>query len=313
MKDLNGKKVTVVYKKSSYDLYKDSSDSLTREYAQGTAALRESHECNSNSLETVVDMLNETGAITTKLYRGDIKEQLEEMIASDLIVVVGGDGTVLDVSHYLLDSKVPILAVNSDPKRSVGFFSHSDAKGFRQTLHSLDDRSVVPENYLQRLEVRINGQKILEPVLNEVALVHQSPAALTRYSLQIAGKQIYDGNNSDSLRSAGIIISTPAGSTAWNYSLGGEVLSLDRKVMQIHERSLRGMEGKGVISKEAIILESKSREGVLYIDGEHCKYEVGLGDIVEIKLGEPLLVLGDIQHKQQEYARQKITRYQRSY
>lgn len=276
--------VLLVYKKSQYELYRDSPDAAVKNYARNhEESLKASHDEQERTLETVLSELQKQGFSQRTVYRAQLPE--EDMQRYELIVSVGGDGTFLEVSHYV--QQTPLLGVNSDPNRSVGFFccATQDTVG-----EFLQQPKSVPKTELHRLHVLRDGVALPEPVLNDVLFAHVNPAANTRFTLEIAGKQqAYRG-------SGGLLVCTAAGSTAWMKMLGGHSMPLQSKNLQYKVRDVLGEEAHYA---GALKMISQCREGKLYIDGEHLRYDVGLDQTVELKHGMPLTVLGDLEKKRE--------------
>ena len=271
--------VLVVYKKSSLELYSDSSDEKLQEFMESNnvdiEVMRKSHDSQKKALEKVLDNLEKNGIDHSVIYRAD----LEKIRDKDLVVSVGGDGTFLEVSHYVKGT--PVLGVNSDPMNSVGYYCCFDADNFYKAFDS-------PKSRLNRLEILINGDKIEEPILNDFLFAHPNPASTTRYKI-----------NGEEHKNSGLLVATAAGSTAWIYQENGTVLgSEDNKIQYLN----RGERGVKPCFADEMQLESLTRKGQIYIDGPHLTYDLTLGDILEVRKGEPLLVYGNIEAKRRKFA-----------
>jgi NAD+ kinase len=168
-------RILVVYKKSAYQLYalekkEPKVRALIRRHAPHTTRMAQSHEAHTESLEMVVAACRSLGADVKRIYRA----HLRSTASADLVVTVGGDGTVLDASHRILD--VPLLGVNSNPARSVGFLTGAHAGNVGDILEGILSRRVLPLR-LMRLQVLLNGKPVGVPVLNDILFCHCNPAA----------------------------------------------------------------------------------------------------------------------------------------
>ena len=278
-------KVLVVYKKSAWELFSSSQDphveAFMRERGRDTKAFASSHETQGRAREAVESAISKSGAQVEMLYRSDLTPERFENI--DLAVTVGGDGTFLETSHYL-SSETPILGVNSDPSRSVGFFSACSGPEFLALFERLDE---IPRAEVTRAEVVIDGQVTGPPVLNDVLFASPNPAATTRYRL---GDLRY--------RNSGLLACTAAGSTAWMFQEGGVPMQLDDTRLQILHRGTRGSPPEFT---EQLALISLTRRGELFIDGEHLAFPLSIGQTLELRGGPPLLVIGDLARKRKEF------------
>ncbi|XP_011082799.1 NADH kinase-like isoform X1 [Sesamum indicum] len=238
------------------------------------------------------------------VFRFDLSEPIRDV---DLVVTVGGDGTLLQASH-LMDDSIPVLGVNSDPTRpeevaelseefdatrSTGYLCAATANNFEQMIDGiLENRSEPSE--LARMAVSVNSKLISTAALNDVLLAHPCPATVSRFSFRI--KKI--GEPLSSLlhcRSSGLRVSTAAGSTAAMLSAGGSAMPILSKELQymVREPISPGatshlMHGT-VKSYETMDIGWFCREGLLYIDGSHVVHSVQLGDTIELSSGAPPL------------------------
>ncbi len=266
--------VLVVYKKSKYELYRDSKDEKIRQFMaqdQSVSVMKKSHFRQNDSLAYLLDTIYKMNFDFDVIYRADLKPVENK----DLVIAVGGDGTVLEVSHYLKD--VPVLGYNSDPGTSVGFLCCCDMVDVKHVLEGLDD---YPKTKLKRLEVSIDDKIIPELVLNDLRYCHQNPAATTSFKM-----------NKKKYKNCGLLVSTSAGSTAWMWSENGYIFDLNLNCFQY---KLMGQRNAKHLFNNHLGVKSFTRQGKIYIDGPHLSYECGLGQELEIKMVEPLNLVGDL-------------------
>ncbi len=278
-------RVLVVYKKSAWELFTGSEDphvgSFMRESGRDAKLFEESHEIQKRSLDAVVAAVEGAGAAVETLYRSDLHPDRFEGL--DLAITVGGDGTFLETSHCV-PTGMPIMGVNSDPARSVGFFSTCPGAEFPSLFERFDQ---LPDTELPRAEVAIDGERSGPPVLNDVLFANPNPAATTRYRI---GEQRY--------RNSGLLACTSAGSTAWMFQEGGEPMRLDDRRLQIYHRGTRGVRPEFAGS---LALVSLTRRGELFIDGEHLSLPLSIGQRLELRPGPALRVIGDLACKREEF------------
>jgi len=219
----------------------------------------------------------------------------------DLVVTVGGDGTLLAASHGI-GHGVPLLGVNSAPSHSVGFFCGARKDDVRASLEeALSGKLRRAE--LTRMRVERNGERLHERVLNEALFCHMSPAATSRYILRLgtmtgpgAGKTI----EHEEQKSSGLWIGPAAGSTAAQRSAGGKVLPLSSRKLQFVVREPYRAEGHaldvtlGLVDEDQVLeIKSKMRSARVFLDGDHIVHDVTIGDVITLRRSdEPLVVLG---------------------
>lgn len=150
-------------------------------------------------------------AITAEAYSAD---QLEQDV--DIIIVLGGDGTLIRVAHLYGACDVPIMGVNMG---TVGFLSSIEADEIEASLDKLIHRQyLLDERMLLEIDVmQTNQRQNRYYSLNEVVFKSVRGRIL---SLNIA----IDGQSHATFRGDGIIVATPTGSTAYSLSAGGPVI-----------------------------------------------------------------------------------------
>jgi NAD+ kinase len=216
---------------------------------------------------------------------------------SDLVVTIGGDGTLLATSHGI-GRDVPLLGVNSAPAHSVGFFCAAKKGTVRDSIAAAL-QGCLPPVELTRMRVDLNGRLVHTRVLNEALFCHESPAATSRYILRVVGpRNVVIAE--DEQKSSGLWVGPAAGSTAAQRSAGGSVLPLSSRQIQyvVREpyephREVFHMAVGLVEAGQCVVLRSKMRHARLFLDGDHIVHEVNIGDSVTMSAAdEPLVVLG---------------------
>jgi NAD+ kinase len=285
-------RVLVVYKKSTYQRYVGRAQERLEELIEhsdiSVEGLLQEHEVHQETLKRAKSALRELGARAVLRYR---PEPMPEEGAWDLIVTLGGDGTLLWASH-LADSATPMLAINSAPDTSVGYFCAGNAHDVDEVLSAaLDGR--LKSSRLARMRVELGDRLISTRVLNDALYCHESPAATSRYILEHAGNQ-------ERQMSSGVWVGPAAGSTAALRSAGGKVLPVgSQKIQFVVREPYRGVDNryeliKGLVSPgEAVEITSRMTKGRLFLDGTQKVHAVGIGDRVRMNLSdEPLTLLG---------------------
>ncbi len=134
--------------------------------------------------------------------------------APDLLVVIGGDGTLLRFAAAAAERDIPILGVNLG---RIGFLSEITSEQFSESLLRIQAGEGFVETRMM-LECRINGEEY-PSCLNDVLISKKSFSGTIQVDL------FCDGLSVGTVFSDGIIASTPTGSTAYNLSAGGPVVT----------------------------------------------------------------------------------------
>ncbi|MEJ2367611.1 MAG: NAD(+)/NADH kinase [Acidobacteriota bacterium] len=183
----------------------------------------------------------------------------------DVIVVLGGDGTLLSAARHLHRREIPIIGVNLG---RLGFLTEIPTAEMIATLDAyLEGRADI--QYRMMLLVRlIRGGECLATFncLNDAVLNKAALARIIHFSVEVGGQWLTD------MRADGLIVATPTGSTAYNLAAGGPILTPGMGAVIIsplcpHTLSMRPliMEGRDTIR---VTLLQDSGEVYLTADGQ---------------------------------------------
>jgi NAD+ kinase len=218
-------------------------------------------------------------------FNAALKRQLA---GADFIISVGGDGTLLRASQYARDGMV--IGVNSAPGDSVGHFCAANQENFAERLEAILALKWRPVE-LARLRVTLDGKTLPELALNDVLIAHYSPAATTRYLIEV-------GDHAEEHRSSGVWISTAAGSTAGIGSAGGRRMPLRSRHIQFLARELYREPDRiykltrGLAPPDSgVMIASKMPDGRLFIDGARAQYPFPFGTRARIEIAQESLKL----------------------
>ena len=197
---------------------------------------------------------------------------------SEIIIVLGGDGTMLSTCRLVADKGVPVLGINIG---GLGFITEVQLDKLYETMEKvLSGECPIEERLMLTAQVRRLGELIAEYiVLNEVVI---NKAALAR----IIDLETYVNQNYvTTFKADGLIISTPTGSTAYSLSAGGPILypTLDNIIITpicSHTLTNRAMvlPGDSIIK---VILRSPTERVYLTMDGQ-VGFSVMQNDVIEV-------------------------------
>lgn len=154
----------------------------------------------------------------------------------DLIIVVGGDGSLLRAAHAVVRNEIPVIGIN---RGRLGFLTDIHPTELEKVKAILDGDYILEKRFLLTAHIERHGEFLGESdALNEVALIPDSMPHMNEFEIYI-DDQFVCSQHSD-----GMIIATPTGSTAYALSGGGPILHphLDAMVivpMYPHSLSMR--------------------------------------------------------------------------
>lgn len=239
----------------------------------------------SFSLHTLDDFAASTDGGPSHFIAG---QQLGLRSKLDLVICVGGDGTLLRTSHFVGGS-TRMIGINSVPQHSVGHLCSSTPDQLENDLLDVFTNKKKPRS-VRRLMARTKAGAQLPYALNDIYFGHQHPASASRYTLTIEGPQ----QRSEKQLSSGLWLSTPAGSTAAirSYGLGSLDAGAEQFLLAVrepyshpgHHLSLTRLVLDG--NTQSVTLLSRMRHGIVCVDGPVTACVLGFGDTLEVGLQE---------------------------
>ena len=169
----------------------------------------------------------------------------------DLIIVFGGDGTLLGAARKFIEIEIPILGINMG---AVGFLTDVNIENFESVVKDIFNGDYILEER-SLVEAGFSDQEIFG--LNEVLIHSGSYAQLMRYRLLIDGKTVYEQ------RSDGLIVATPTGSTAYALSAGGSIVHPELNIWNIIPMMSQSLSSRPLIVSNKKSLEIQLIEGPL--------------------------------------------------
>ena len=206
-------------------------------------------------------------------------EKREISQQADLLIVLGGDGTLLSVARAAHPHNIPILAVNLG---SLGFLAEISIDELYPTLENiLAGKFEIENRMLLNACIWRNGEKVEDHnVLNDVVINKGAVARVI--SLQV----LVNGQYMTSYRADGLIIATPTGSTAYSLSAGGPIIHPSMHTLVLSPICPFTLTNRSILIPDQSIIQVKLAAEYddvrVTLDGQEG-YDMRAGDILEIK------------------------------
>lgn len=179
----------------------------------------------------------------------------------DVIIVVGGDGTLLKMLHMLRDSRIPIMTVRMGRR---GFLLDVTPLEISERIEDLMKGRYSVVNYM-RLLARAGGEE-MPPALNEVVVASSTRSKVIRLKVYKDERFLYY------IEGDGVIVATPLGSTAYSMSAGGPILDHNLRGFVITPLAPVQTWLRPVVvdisSRINVMLAEDSIEGQVIVDGQ---------------------------------------------
>jgi NAD+ kinase len=232
--------------------------------------------------ESLMTALAAEGIETTVIADAVSASSFENL--PELVVVLGGDGTILKAVEFTYALGVPILGVNMG---RVGFLAEAEHADIAAVVSAIVQRSWTPETRVMiKVEVHRHDEMVYDSfALNEVAIEKVARELMTELRVSV------DGSPLMTWAGDGLVVSTPTGSTAYAFSAGGPVIWPTANVLLAVPISAHALFAKPiVVSPESRIdVEVLSDGAMATLDGRR-RTDLLQGDFVQVtKLAQPLL------------------------
>jgi NAD+ kinase len=220
---------------------------------------------------------------------GDARDRIgEELHDTDLVCVLGGDGTFLRTARAIGGSGVPALGINLG---RVGFLAKVESDGLEHALDQVaaGDYAVEDRFRISARVVRRDGQVEEHACLNEVVVARGSRVRMIQLEVEVSGAHLA------TYVADAVVVATPTGSTAYSFSAGGSILDPRLRNMVITPVAAYLSPLHSVVAGERHEVDLTLREAhdgaLISIDGQE-DLPMRVGDRVEVRaLPEPLRMI----------------------
>jgi NAD+ kinase len=214
---------------------------------------------------------------------GEYETLIGALASTDLLVVLGGDGTFLRAARAVAAVDVPVLGVNAG---KVGFLSKADAQQLEPVLDLLvsGEFSIEPRMTLE-VQLLSSGRRASAEqhvALNEAAIVRGSSPRVVRLDVAI------DDSHLATYVADGLVVASPTGSTGYSFSAGGPILDPTSRNLVVTPIAayLSAIRSVVVSPRHTVTVRVvDARDALVSIDGRE-DYPVLVGDAVQVRARE---------------------------
>jgi len=231
----------------------------------------------SHKIEAVLDVDTANIVNIKSKYQ---KSQIASLV--DMIIVLGGDGTLLGVARLTIEKGIPILGVNLG---GLGFLTEVTLDELYPTLEKvINGEFIIDERMMLMTHIHRQGETLAQsPVLNDIVINHGIVARMIILDIFVNSQFV------TSLRGDGLIISTPTGSTAYSLSAGGPIIHPTVSAIMLtpvcpHTLTNRPIVIPSNVKIEAI-LKTEDEGAMVTFDGQ-VGFSLKKEDIVEVHSAE---------------------------
>lgn len=213
--------------------------------------------------------------------------QKSDLAKIDLVVVAGGDGTILRAVETVRNNASPILGINLG---HVGFLAEAEQSDLAEVINSVNNKKwIVEKRMCLNVEVKLNEKNIFSTfALNDVSIEKTVRGHMFDLILAIDDLPVSE------FGADGIVCATPSGSTAYAFSAGGPVVWPEVEALLVVPISAHALFAKPLVvspsSKISVAIPSDSADGMLVADGRR-EFPLPVNSTIEItKSSEDVLI-----------------------
>jgi len=212
-----------------------------------------------------------------------VRTVVEDDAPADLVVTVGGDGTLLATARLLNGRPGPVLGVNLGKLGFLAAFGAEEVLAYARGHDVGRWRSLV----VPLLSVGVRGEPE-RVALNDVTVSQGVMTRLIHFRLSV------DGVPAATYRADGVVVSTPIGSTAYSLSLGGPILMPDLRAIVVTPVAPQALANRPIVLSEharlRLTVEGRVDELALVLDGQE-RVDLASGDAIDLALGPDMVRL----------------------
>lgn len=181
----------------------------------------------------------------------------------ECVIVLGGDGTIIQAARDLKDREIPILGINMG---TLGYLAELDTSSIIPALDAMmNDCYFIEERLMLSGQVIRSDEIIHEDVaLNDIVLSRSGNLRVIRFDIFV------DGEYLNHYRADGMIIATPTGSTAYNLSAGGPIIMPTSDMIVLTPISPHTLNARSIVLPSNVVIEI------------HVKHPDGMKDTIPV-------------------------------
>lgn len=206
----------------------------------------------------------------------------------DCVIVLGGDGTVLQASRDLVDRNIPLFGIKLG---TLGYLAETDQDGMEAALDKLvvDEYVLEERMLLEGTAFHLNKKLVSDVALNDIVIARSGRIRVMYFHIYVNDKLLY------SYSADGIIVSTPTGSTGYSLSVGGPIVEPSASLIMITPIAAHTLTARSVIlsdtAKVRVVIgerNSAAEEADATFDGD-TTVKLNVNDYIEISKSDRIV------------------------
>jgi len=221
---------------------------------------------------------------------------------ADLVIVLGGDGTMLSIARVLAPYRVPLVGINQG---RLGFMTDIPRHEMLEAIDAILGGHFVPENriLLQAAVIREDAEVASALAFNDIVFSRGAVGSMIEFEVFVDNQFVY------SQRSDGLIVSTPTGSTAYSLAAGGPILHPTLQAIALVPICPQSLNNRPIAVNDSCEVEFMLTRGLdarVHFDGQsHCDL-MEMDRVLIRRYRNPLRILHPIGYNYYDMLRHKL-------
>lgn len=228
----------------------------------------------------VVALLESAGKVCTLCQKDENKKIVRSSVPEkvDCAIVIGGDGSLIEVARLFWEKDIPILGVNMG---TLGYLTEVEVGGIETAIRQLLSGDYALERRMMLKGIFEDGRSDVS--LNDIVVSRKGELHIIHFRLYVNGELLND------YEADGVVLSTPTGSTAYNLSAGGPIVEPTANLIVVTPICSHALNTRSIVlsSEDEIVIEiGPGRNG----SKEEVYVAFDGADTVSLKTGDKVIV-----------------------
>ncbi len=228
----------------------------------------------------VVALLESAGKVCTLCQKDENKKIVRSSVPEkvDCAIVIGGDGSLIEVARLFWEKDIPILGVNMG---TLGYLTEVEVGGIETAIRQLLSGDYALERRMMLKGIFEDGRSDVS--LNDIVVSRKGELHIIHFRLYVNGELLND------YEADGVVLSTPTGSTAYNLSAGGPIVEPTANLIVVTPICSHALNTRSIVlsSEDEIVIEiGPGRNG----SKEEVYVAFDGADTVSLKTGDKVMV-----------------------
>lgn len=243
------------------------------------------HDRRNDVRESIVSMQTECASCGVDAHIISCAEDLDALPELELIVVIGGDGSILRAAELVHDRRIPILGINYG---HIGFLAEADPSSQSNVVAAIANHEWSVD---QRMTIDISvrrpsGEIVKTWALNEASIEKSADSRMIETDIGVDGEPV------SSFKTDAVLLSTPTGSTAYNFSAGGPIVWPDVQAILLTPVAAHALFTRPMVvgPNSRLDVQIRTDDAVVWCDGRRSISAPAGSTLSAVKGANPVLL-----------------------